>query len=124
MRKTILDGQQVRTGWHFNRIVLTCLFIFLYHLITAAVISPEVFAGDIKPGDKITIVTPGVEARLCPLPACGPDQQITRIPEGTVLTVENTEEFVIGTFRVKWFEVVFEKNRGWISIYDTNMTDK
>jgi hypothetical protein len=124
MKKTIRNGQQIRTGWHINRTVLTCFFIFLFHLIIDPGIATEVFADEIKPGDKITIVTPGVEARLCPLPACGPDQHITRIPAGTVLAVENTAEFVIGTFKVKWIEVVYEENRGWISIYDTNMAKK
>jgi hypothetical protein len=124
MKPTIRGEQQIRTGWHINRTVLTCFFIFLFHLIIDPGIATEVFADEIKPGDKITIVTPGVEARLCPLPACGPDQHITRIPAGTVLAVENTAEFVIGTFKVKWIEVVYEENRGWISIYDTNMAKK
>jgi hypothetical protein len=78
--------------------------------------APEIHADEIRPGDKVTVVTPGVEARLCALPACGPDQHITRIPEGTVLTV--------GTFKVKWFEVVYAEKRGWISIYDTDMAKK
>jgi hypothetical protein len=124
IRKTIRGGQQIRTGWYIHCTVLICFFIFLIHLIIDPGIAPQVFADEIRAGDKITIVTPGVEARLCPIPACGPDQQITRIPEGTVLTVENTEEFAIGTFRVKWFEVVYGQNRGWISIYDTNMVKK
>ena len=124
MRTVIVDGQQIRTGWHFNGTAFICFFIFLFHLIIDPGIATEVFADEIKPGDKITIVTPGVEARLCPLPACGPDQHITRIPAGTVLAVENTAEFVIGTFKVKWIEVVYEENRGWISIYDTNMAKK
>jgi hypothetical protein len=46
------------------------------------------FAGAIKQGDKVTIVTPETMARLCPYPNCGQDQHITRIPKGTVLTIE------------------------------------
>jgi len=100
------------------------VIVFLCLLVIGPDIHSDIYADEIRPGDKVTIVTPGVEARLCQLPACGPDQHITRIPEGTVLTVENTEDFVIGTIKVKWFEVVYEENRGWISIYDTNMAKK
>jgi hypothetical protein len=42
----------------------------------------------------------------------------------SVLTVKSTEDYVIGTFRVKWFEVVYGENRGWISIYDTDKVRK
>jgi hypothetical protein len=124
IRKTILDGQQIRTGWRRYNSVLTCFFVFICGLIIDPGIGLEIHADEIRPGDKVTVVTPGVEARLCPLPACGPDQHITRIPEGTVLTVKNTEDFVIGTIKVKWFEVVYEQRRGWISIYDTDKTKK
>lgn len=124
MRKTILDGQQMRNEWRRYNSVFTFFFVFICCLIIGPGIALEIHADQISPGDKVTIVTPGVEARLCPLPACGPDQHITRIPEGTVLKVENTEDFVIGTFKVKWFEVVYEENRGWISIYDTDKTKK
>ena len=75
---------------------------------------------DVKKGDIVTIVTPGTEARLCPQPGCGPDQHITRIPAGTVFTVQNTEVFTIGTFKVKWFEVIYDNQHGWISIFDTD----
>ena len=108
----------------FKMKVYLPVIAFLCLLVAGPGIRSDIYADEIRPGDKITIVTPGVEARLCPLPACGPDQHITRIPEGTVLTVENTKDFVIGTFGVKWFEVVYEENRGWISIYDTNMAKK
>ena len=87
-------------------------------------IAPEIYADEIRPGDKVTIVTPGIEARLCPQPGCGPDRHITRIPEGTVLTIISTEDYAIGTFKVKWIEVVYDENRGWISIYDTNRSQK
>lgn len=124
MKKTILDGQQIRAGWGKYNSVLTCFFVFISCLIIGPEIEEEIHADEFRPGDKVTVVTPGVAARLCPLPACGPDQHITRIPEGTVLKVENTQDFVIGTFKVKWFEVVYEENRGWISIYDTDMVKK
>lgn len=114
----------IRTGWRRYNSVLTCFFVFISWLIIGPEIELEIHADEIRSGDKVTVVTPGVEARLCPLPACGPDQHITRIPEGTVLTVENTEDFVIGTIKVKWFEVVYKENQGWISIYDTNMAKR
>jgi hypothetical protein len=124
MRTTIPNSQQIETGWHIYGTVLSCFFVFLCYLIIGSWIAPDIHADEIRSGDKVTIVTPGIEARLCPLPACGPDQHITRIPEGTVLTVENSEDFVIGTFKVKWFEVVYEENRGWISVFDTDRAKK
>ena len=123
MRTIRLDDQQIRTGWHRYNTALTCFLVFLCYLLLGSY-APQIHADEIRPGEKVTIVTPGVAARLCPLPACGPDQHITRIPQGTVLEIENTEDFVIGTFKVKWFEVVYEENRGWISIYDTDMVKK
>ena len=87
-------------------------------------VAATVLADDTKPGDSVTIVTPGTEARLCPEPGCGPNQHITRIPEGTVFTIENTDVFAIGTFKVPWFEVVYDQQRGWISIYDTDKAKK
>ena len=113
----------LRTGWRRYNIAITCILVFLCYLLIGS-FATEIHADEVRPGDNVTIVTPGVAARLCPLPACGPDQHITRIPEGTVLTVENTEDFAIGTIKVKWFEVVYEESRGWISIYDTNITNK
>ena len=104
--------------------VFTRLFVFLCLLIAGSGIVSHIYADEIKPGDAVTIITPGIEARLCPHPGCGPDRQITRIPAGTVLKVQNTEDYVIGTFRVKWFEVVYDENRGWISIYDTDKARK
>ena len=103
---------------HLPIISLLCL------LIIGPGIHSDIYADEIQPGDKVSIVTPGIEARLCPQPGCGPDRQITRIPEGTVLTVKSTEDYAIGTFKVKWFEVVYDENRGWISIYDTNKSKK
>jgi hypothetical protein len=104
--------------------VLTRLFVFLCLLIIGPGIVPDIYADEIKPGDTVTIITPGIEARLCPHPGCRPDRHITRIPAGTVLIVKNTEDYVIGTFKVKWFEVVYDENRGWISIYDTDKAHK
>ena len=83
-------------------------------------IASNVYAGEVRPGDTVTIVTPGTEARLCPHPVCGPGRHITRIPEGTMLKVEGIKNVKIGTIIVRWFEVTYEGNRGWISIFDTN----
>ena len=124
MRKVRRVGQQIGIGWRIYSTVFTCVFVFLGLLIFGPGIAPDIYADEIKPGDEVTIITPGTEARLCPYPGCGPDRHITRIPAGTVLTVKSTEDFVIGTFRVKWFEVVYEENRGWISIYDTDRARK
>jgi hypothetical protein len=79
-----------------------------------------VYAGEVEQGDTVTIVTPGVTARLCPQPMCGPEQHILRIPEGTDLKVEGIEDVKIGTILVTWFQVIVEGDTGWISIYDTN----
>jgi len=42
--------------------------------------------------DEITIITPGVVARLCPHPNCGPNAHLARIPEATELKVEGMTE--------------------------------
>jgi hypothetical protein len=99
---------------------LICSFILLSSLVMNPEINSDVFAAEFKPKDKVTIVTAGAVARLCPHPGCGPDQHISRIPKGTVLKVEGLKDYAIGTFKVKWFEVVYKENRGWISIYDTD----
>jgi len=124
MRKIRLDSQQFGIGRRMYCSVLTRLFVFLCLLIIGPGIVPDIYADEIKPGDTVTIMTPGIEARLCSHPGCGPDRHITRIPAGTVLIVKNTEDYVIGTFKVKWFEVVYDENRGWISIYDTDKAHK
>ena len=81
----------------------------------------DVEAADIKQGDKIKIVTPETMARLCPHPNCGENQHITRIPQGTTLTVEGIMSVKNGRMPpVKWFEVTYKGKRGWISIFDTN----
>ena len=107
-----------------DRLVLNCLLLFIIPAILCSGLRPVAWAEEIKVGSPVTIVTPGNEARLCPQPACGPDQHITRIPEGTVLTVQGADVFAIGTFKVKWFEVVYENQRGWISIFDTDRAQK
>jgi len=124
MRQIRPDSQEIGIDGRIYSTVCTRLFMFLCLLIIGPGIAPDIYADEIKPGDEVTIITPGIEARLCPHPGCGPDRHITRIPAGTVLTVQNTEDYVIGTFRVKWFEVVYNENRGWISIYDTDKASK
>jgi len=119
-----MNTQPIRTGWQRYNTAFNCYLVFLCYLLIGSWIAPEIHADEVRSGDKVTVVTPGVEARLCPLPACGPNQHTTRIPEGTVLKVENTADFVIGTIKVIWFEVVYEEYRGWISIYDTDMAKK
>lgn len=124
MRQIRPDSQQIVIGWRIYCSAFTRLLVSLCFLIIGPEIVPDIYAEEIKPGDAVTIITPGIEARLCPHPGCGPDRHITRIPAGTILTVQNTEDYVIGTFRVKWFEVVYNENRGWISVYDTDKASK
>ncbi len=97
------------------------LCVFLLSLILFVFASSSIVrAGDVEQGDTVTIVTPGVTARLCPEPMCGPGQHIMRVAEGTELEVEGIEEVKIGSIHVKWFQVEVEGNTGWISIFDTN----
>ena len=103
---------------------IICLFGIGALAILNSGLTTTVWAADLKIGDTVTIVTPGTEARLCPQPGCGPDQHITRIPAGTVFTIQGTDIFAIGTFTVMWFEVIYENQRGWISIFDTDMARK
>ena len=124
MMKVRRVGQQIGIGWRIYSSVFTRFFVFLGLLILGPGIAPDIYADEIKPGDEVTIRTPGIETRLCPNPGCAPGRHLTRIPAGTVLTVKSTEDYVIGTFRVKWFEVVYGENRGWISIYDTDKVRK
>jgi len=77
---------------------------------------------DIKQGNEVIIVVPGTVARLCPYPNCGQDQHITRIPQNTKLIIEGIMDVKSGMMEVKWFEVTFKGKRGWISIYDTNLS--
>ena len=110
------------------RMTVRIAFIFAQGVLVLVVLCSgwptNVWAGDVNVGDTVTIITPGIEARLCPQPACGPNQHLTRIPEGSVFTILSTDVFAIGTFKVKWFEVVYENQRGWISIYDTDQAQK
>ena len=117
-----MEIQLSATRKHFCRYVFICLGVVLVLTTRYPGIGPDVYANEVKPGDKVTIITP--EARLCPQPACGPDQHILRIPEGIVLTILGTETFAIGTYKVKWFEIVYQDHRGWISIYDTDISKK
>jgi len=93
--------------------------VFLLIIITLG-ISSIVNGNEVKQGDKVTIVTPGTVARLCPYPNCGQDQHITRIPERTVLEVEGIMDVRSGVLTVQWFEVTYKGKRGWISIFDTD----
>lgn len=95
-------------------VIAFLLFLGALGLVTMSV------AGNVKQGEKITIVTPGTMARLCPYPNCGQDQHITRIPKGTVLKVEGINETKSGRMSVTWFEITYKKKRGWVSIYDTD----
>jgi hypothetical protein len=100
--------------------VLTKFLALMLLLILISSLASDICAAEVEEGDKITIVTPGITARLCPEPMCGPDKHIRRIPEGTVLIVEHIENVNIGTIQVQWLEVKFGGNTGWISIFDTN----
>jgi hypothetical protein len=100
--------------------VFTSLLMLMSLLTLTPGIASKVSAGEVRQGDTVTIVTPGVEARLCPHPMCKPDQHITRIPQGTVLKIDDILDAKIGTFKVRWFEVKYKETRGWISIFDTN----
>jgi hypothetical protein len=111
-------------GTRFNKKVYLHVVALICLLMIGSAVLSDIYAEEIKPGSAVTIITPGTEARLCPQSGCGPDQHITRIPEGTVLTIKGVEDYVIGTFKVKWFEVIYDENRGWISIYDTNKSPK
>ena len=93
--------------------------ILLLVLMTIGIVS-FVNGNEVKQGDKVTIVTPGTVARLCPHPNCGQDQHLTRIPKGTVLEVEGIMDVTSGILTVQWFEVTYKGKRGWISIYDTD----
>ena len=95
---------------------LTRVLLFMCILL----LTSNLYADDVRQGDEITIVTPGTVARLCPHAGCGPKKHITRIPEGTILIIEDLTDFKIGTFSVQWFAVTYDGDPGWISIFDTN----
>lgn len=99
--------------------------VFLISLVLVlafgcAVFASQVYASEVKPGDKVTIVTPGTVARLCPYPNCRRGKHIIRIPEGTVLEVEGIIDVKSQMLSVEWFEVTYKEKRGWISVSDTH----
>ena len=98
-----------------NLIIKSALTTFL--VLTLAQIS---ISAELKQGDKIKIVTPETVARLCPYASCGSNEHITRIPQGTILEIEGINTVKSGMMSVKWFEVKYKKDRGWVSIYDTD----
>lgn len=101
------------------RLIKFFFAIFLL-IMMAWGIASYVNAGEVKQSDKVTIITPGTVARLCPHPNCGQNQHITRIPKGTVLEVEGIMDVKSGILTVQWFEVIYKGKRGWISIFDTD----
>jgi hypothetical protein len=115
-----MNSQKTATNQQIFHVFFICLFWLSAIVTVYGGTATASRAENVKKGDIVTIVTPGTEARLCPQPGCGPDQHITRIPAGTVFTVQDTEVFAIGTFKVKWFEVIYENQHGWISIFDTD----
>ena len=119
----MIDQKTSDNKWLYRKPFI-CLFWLLAIALPLSGMYSTLWAEDVKIGDRITIVTPGTEARLCPQPGCGPDQHITRIPAGTVLTIQGTEVFAIGTFKVKWFNVDYENQHGWVSIFDTDRAKK
>ena len=100
--------------------VLKFFFAVLLLTVMALGIASNVNTSEVKQSDKVTIVTPGTVARLCPHPNCGQNQHITRIPKGTVLEVEGIMDVKSGVLTVQWFEVTYKGKRGWISIFDTD----
>jgi hypothetical protein len=104
------------TNYSFNRVSVFLVPFFLLVIINVSVL----YAGDVERGDTVTIVTPGVTARLCPQPMCGPDEHIMRIAQGTHLKVEGIEDVRIGSILVTWLQVAVGDNTGWISIFDTD----
>jgi hypothetical protein len=103
-----------------RKIIVVVFLLFTTLCITAIGMTSEKKAGHRTQGDQVTVLTPGTTARLCPHPACGPDEHILRIPQGTTLKVEGIEKIKIGSITVVWYEVVYQEDRGWISIFDTN----
>jgi hypothetical protein len=74
----------------------------------------------IQPGDFITIITPGTKARLCPIPSCGLNNQIARIPKGHMLRVEKTMVVNSGMATATWCLVTYNGQKGWVSNHDTD----
>lgn len=99
---------------HFT--IQACIILYL----SLVLFSSQVLSGEVNQGDKVTIITPDVNARLCPSPNCGSNQHIARIPKGTMLEIQGIMKVKNRMFSVKWFEVTYNGKRGWISIYDTD----
>ena len=94
-------------------------------LMVVALIATNIYAEDImdklKDGYKITIMTTGTTAPLCPRPMCGMNEHIARIPEDTVLKVDYSAKLEHGATKpVVWCYVNYEGKRGWVSVYDTD----
>ena len=89
-------------------------------LTMAPSVETDVYANEVKLGDKVTVIGPGSVTKLCPYPDCRQGHHVTRIPEGTVLKVEGKMDVKNGDSTMIWFETTFKEKRGWISIYDTD----
>lgn len=99
-------------------LVLIRRVIFVF--VACFLISSPAVCGTVKQGDTVTIVTPDVLARLCPYPMCGSGAHLARIPQGTSLKVLGINNVKSGMTTITWFEVEFKKQKGWISIFDTD----
>lgn len=77
-------------------------------------------AAKIAVGKTFKIATLGTRARLCPYPNCGQYDHITRIPQGTELSIQGIKTVQNGYVTAKWFKVTYDGDTGWISIYDTD----
>jgi hypothetical protein len=97
--------------------------VLLLLLVVAPCMASDIHVSDVKLGDKVTVVGPGSATKLCPYPGCRQGQHVTRIPEGTVLKVEGMMNVKYGNSTMKWFETIYKKKRGWISIYDTDQAE-
>jgi len=89
-------------------------------LVMVPCMAPDVYASEVKLGDKVIVVPPGNVTKLCPYPDCRQGQHVIRIPKGTVLKVEGMMNVKYGNSTMKWFETTYKEKRGWISIYDTD----
>ena len=92
-------------------------------LVMAPWVVSDVYANEVKLGDKVTVVRPGNVTKLCPYPNCRQGQHITRIPKGTVLKVEGMMNVKYDQSTMRWFETTYKERRGWISIYDTDQAN-
>jgi len=97
-----------------------CVIALLSLLAMTPYMASDVYASEVKLGDKITIVGPGKVTKLCPYPDCRQGQHVARIPNGTVLKVEGIMNVKHGNSTMMWFEATYKEKRGWVSIYDTD----